>query len=275
MSRGGLTSRPALPADYDHFVRLVPELAVADPVPERARWESVMAPHTLFFEDRGDVVAYAHYQVMNDTGYVRHVVVDPAHRGRRHGRAVMDELAALFRRAGCSRWELNVKPDNTPALRLYESVGMTAVYSSTALRFDWEIVERLPRDGRGVSGRTILPEEDAMVEAACKLPGGMLTTQRGTPGRALLALVDPAIGDGFFGVASFDVHFPGAFPFRVAEPMLARALLAAMRPHALPEHANVGVVVEDDAELTRLLVTHGAKVHLEIVHYTGPLPGEA
>lgn len=267
-----LTSRKAVPADYDVFARLVVELATGDPVPEAARWQAMLMPGTLFFEEAGQVVAYAWATPLDEVGYVRHVVVDPAHRGRGHGRVVMDELAAVLRRAGCTRWALNVKPDNLPAIRLYQSVGMREVYLSTALRLAWSAVDALPRPARAVTGRPADPSEDAGLEAAFRMPKGTLGASRGQLGRVILRLVDPAApDDARVGVASFDPEFPGAFPFKVADPTLARPLFEAMRPHALPKYAHVGIVAEDDGALVRLLIERGAEVRLEIVHYEGDL----
>lgn len=71
----------------------------------------------------------------------------------------------------------------------------------------------------------------------------------------------------------FDPDFPGAFPFRVAAPTLARPLLEALRPHARPGVDAVGLVVEDDDALAALLVAAGATVRARMVQYEGPLPG--
>ncbi len=230
-------------------------------------------PTTLLYEDTaGQVAAYSYHQVLGDTGYVRHVVVDPAYRGQKLGRFVMDSLASLFREAGCTKWCLNVKPDNVPAVRLYESVGMKRAYASTSLSLPWAHVERLPSPSRAVTARAVDPAEDAALEAAFDLAPGSLAASRKYAGRAVLRLVDTAAPDeAKVGLASFDPHFPGAFPFRVAHPSLARALLEAMRPHALPQHEHVGLVVEDDAELSRSLVAHGATVRMEILHFRGAL----
>ena len=267
-----VTSRKATPADYDHFARLSAELATGDPLPEAPRWESTLMPATLFFEEGGEVVAYAWATPLEEVGYVRHVVVDPAHRGRGLGRFVMEELRALFLRAGCTRWALNVKPDNTPAIRLYRSVGMNEAYRSTSFRLEWSAIDRLPGPDREVTGRTVAPDEDGILEAAFGTPKGTLASSRKYQGRVVLRLVDPAApGEARVGMASFDPHFPGAFPFRVAHPTLARPLFEAIQPHALPEHSHVGLVVEDDAALTDLLLQHGAEEKLRIVHYEGKL----
>lgn len=268
-----LTARPATPADHATFLRLVVELQTGDPLPERARWEAAVMPTTLFYEDaQGRIAAYSYHQILGDTGYVRHVVVDPAFRGQGLGRVVMDMLAAIFRGAGCTKWCLNVKPENAPAVRLYESVGMKRAYTSASMALPWAQAPRLPGPMRAMLARAVDPPEDAALEAAFDLAPGSLAASRAFPGRAVVRLVDPmAPEEPRVGLASFDPHFPGAFPFRVAHPSFARLLLEAMKPHARPEHEHVGLVIEDDAELVRMLLAHGATVRMEILHYRGAL----
>ena len=268
-----LKPRPATPADHETFLRLFVELATGDPLPALDRWVAAMMPTTVFYEDEsGAIAGYTHHQILADTAYVAHVVTAPGSRGRGIGRAMMSELAAVARAAGCAKWCLNVKPDNLPAIRLYESVGMRRAYASTSLHLRWADVERLPSPSRPIASRVVDPSEDAALEAAFDLPTGRLAAGRKYPGRVVLRLIDPAApSEARVGVASFDPHFPGSFPFRVAEPSFARALLEAMRPHALPAHDHVGVVVEDHAELTSALVAHGATIKMEILHYRGDL----
>jgi ribosomal protein S18 acetylase RimI-like enzyme len=51
------------------------------------------------------------------------VGVDPAQRGRGLGRVLLARTLAEARRRGFETFELGVYPDNTPAVRLYESFG--------------------------------------------------------------------------------------------------------------------------------------------------------
>ena len=268
-----LRSRPAVPSDYPTFTRLFVELATGDPIPSRESWEASIALTMLVHEDdAGEVVAYSYHQILADTGYVRHVVVEPKRRGERIGAAVMASLADVFRAAGCAKWCLNVKPDNTPAVRLYESVGMLREYASASLHVPWSVVPSLPAPAREVHGRLVEPPEDAALDAAFGMPAGSLSASRKFPGRVIARLVDPSAPDDLrVGVASFDPRFPGAFPFRLAEPTFARVMLEMLKPHARPEDAHIGVVVEDDEALVRLLVDHGAAMRMEILHYGGPL----
>lgn len=270
-----LRARAATPADHAHFARLFPELGTGDPLMPPDRWAEAVAPASIFFEDEaGAVVAYTYFQVLSGTGYVRHVVVDPALRGRGAGRAVMAEIAARLRAAGCSRWCLNVKPDNEPAIRLYRAFGMAPSYLSTALRFGWEVVARLPRGERVVSARLVDPSEDAAIEAAFGMPAGQITDSRRRPDLVLLRLVDPAAPDeARVGFASYDPHFPGAFPFRVADPTLAAPLIEAIRPHELPDAPYVQVLAEDEG-VGEALIAAGATVRLKALHMKGEVPEE-
>ncbi|MBK8258450.1 MAG: GNAT family N-acetyltransferase [Polyangiaceae bacterium] len=266
------TSRAARPDDYASFLSLVPELGTSDPIPDRERWERLMMPGTRIFEEAGSVAAYTWCTPLEDVGYVRHVVVHPGYRGKGIGRLAMADAAALFRAAGCSRWVLNVKPDNEPALRLYRSVGMTERYLSTALRMEWSAVDTLPAPPPNVVARPADATEDAALEAAFGLPKKTLSNARSAAGRIILRLED--LNDAAnhrVGVASFDPGFPGSFPFRVAHPSYARALFEAMKPHARPEFSHIGAVVEDDAALTQSLLDHGAETRLRIVHFEGHL----
>ncbi|WP_253817243.1 GNAT family N-acetyltransferase [Myxococcus xanthus] len=47
---------------------------------------------------------------------------------------MMTHLAGHFRAQGCTRWVLNVKRDNTPALELCTSLGMRPTREATTLR---------------------------------------------------------------------------------------------------------------------------------------------
>jgi hypothetical protein len=185
----------------------------------------------------------------------------------------MEAIAAHLRRGGCSRWCLNVKVDNVPAIRLYERCGLVRAHASTSLAFDWACLERLPREATEVEVRPVDPAEDAALEAAFNQPPGRFAHLRVLPSRVILRLVDPAQPDEVrVGVAAFDPTFPGASPFSVARPTLAAPLLAAIRPHASPADTEIKLHVEDDAPLDAALRAAGAAVRLEMLHMRGEIP---
>jgi ribosomal protein S18 acetylase RimI-like enzyme len=266
------TIRPARSSDYPAFARLHPELASGDPVPSAERFAKEIAPACLVIEHGSEVVGYGYYQSLIDSGYVRHVVIAPEARGRGSGGLLMLAIAERLRRAGCERWRLNVKPDNEPALKLYHGLGLRELYSSVALRFDWERVASLPEASVRVHAGPIEPGQDPLVEGSFRLARGQLASARAA-GRVLAQLTNT--GGAPLAAAVFDPSFPGAFPFKVRDPSLARPLLEALRRHARADLAHVQVVAEDDPALARLLIGVGAEVRLEVVHLEGPIPGES
>ena len=176
-------------------------------------------------------------------------------------------VARKLRDAGCTTWALNVKPENVPAVRLYSSLGFKRAYGSVALRFEWATVERLP-GGPPMLPRPVTPHDDVALERLFALPAGQVRGLRESK-RVLLTLMDEA--GRVAALAAYNPSYPGAFPFRVRDPLMARALLEAMRAHALPGAEWTGLVVENDDALVALLQTNGASVRMNIDHYVGAL----
>jgi GNAT superfamily N-acetyltransferase len=268
-----LRLRPGTPGDHPLIARLFLELGVDEAPPDAAAFRAGLMAGTTVAERGGVAVGYAFVQVLETTGYVRHLVVDAAARGQGVGRAIMEALRQRFREAGCTRWCLNVKPDNVAARRLYERCGMELVHASRVVRFAWDLVDRLPSSA--AAARELLAVDDAAFEDAFALPRGLLAASRGA-GKVVLAARDE---HGAAAVAAFDPTFPGAFPFRAATPALARALLEACRARAVAiddaDHPWRGqgmqVVTEAAPALADALVEAGGRDVLETLHYAGPL----
>lgn len=234
-----LRIRPARADDHAAYARLFPELGVDDPIWSVEKFAADMAPTTLVAETDGRVVAYLFFQVLTGVGYVRHLAVEPAARRRGIGRALMQASAARFRDAGATAWCLNVKPDNEPAIRLYEALGMERTYRSSALRMPWSAVPAAP-SAEGLVVRTIEASDDARLEGELGLVPGMLADARTKDGRVLAWLAD---GEEAAALAVFDPAFPGAFPFRARTTPHAMAMLHALRPHARPSDGEIHFVV--------------------------------
>lgn len=268
-----MASRPAVPADYPLFTRLMAELRLppGEPVPDLERWKAEWMSDTFFVEREGETAGYAVVRLLLGTAYVFHLVTDPAHRGRGVGRELMDECAARARAAGCARWGLNVKVDNEVAIRLYQRCGMKIAHRSAAMRIPWTGVDRLEGEP-GFSGRLADSTEDEALETAFQITRGRLSQARST-GRRVIRLLDPANPErAWVGLACFDPSFPGAFPFAVARPSLARPLLDAVREHALPQYDHVRLVAEGDPALVDALTAVGGEVVLELFHLEGEVP---
>jgi ribosomal protein S18 acetylase RimI-like enzyme len=269
MSSDPITIRPARTEDYATFARLVPELGVDDPTPSAERYEDEFRATMLIADRAGHPVGCAFFQLLEDVGYVRMVVSAPEARRSGVGKALMQALSRRFLAGGATTWCLNVKPDNAPAIGLYEALGMRRVHASAALRLPWRALATLPPDPAEVAPDTLASADDTSVGAALRLPGGLLAQLR-SHGRVLLKLRSLTTGEPA-GVAAFDPAFPGAFPFRVLRPDYAPVLLRAMRHHATPDRDWVQLVIEDDEPLVHVLKAAGAAVHLEFFHYRGPL----
>lgn len=270
-----LTVRAGAPSDYEVVAALFDELGTSDAFHTRERFAAEVVPDLVVAERGGAVVGYVYTQTLTTTGYVRHLATSPGARRTGVGRALLEVARERFVRAGCDAWCLNVKPDNVAARTLYEALGMRARYASSAVRFDWSLVEGLPEPSRepprGVVTRPCEPADDDVVERSLGLPAGQLGSTRALPGRVLVLAEGLAAPGAPLGVACFNPAFPGMFPFRARELAHARALFEACRPLRDPALPHVQVVVEDDPALASALLARGAELRLEIVHYRGEL----
>jgi GNAT superfamily N-acetyltransferase len=259
--------RNATLEDHLLYLRLLPELGVDDPPPDAAKWANELKAATLVAERGGEPVGVCTYFVLEGSGHIRALMVDPKARRVGAGRALLEEVSKRLRAAGCGKWTLNVKPHNVAAIGLYVSLGFARDYSSQALRLPWSVMDALP-PSPPVSARVVAPSDDRELEKMFSLSAGQIEGMRKTK-RLLLTLTDAA--GSLLALAAYDPTYPGAFPFRVKELPLARALLQAMKPHALPGAEWTGVVVENDDALAKLLIAHGASVRMDIDHYAGLL----
>jgi len=268
-----ISIRSATAVDYDHFVRFFTELGVDDPVPTESHWRANQQAKTLIVEHDNHPIGYGFAEALDDVGYVRQIVVDPAYRRQRVGRKLMDALADRLRLAGCTTWRLNVKIDNIAAQRLYEMLGLKIAYRSTALRMPWSAVERLPVTDQAFEVHPIQPADDAVLEAMFDVTPGQLADHRARKGQVLLRIgARNAAVDRVLGLASFAPSFPGAVPFKVADTAVTRVLLQAIRQHARGGAAEVNLVIENDDATAALLRGAGAIVRFEMYHYRGELP---
>src|SRR5215469_13384788 len=78
-----ISIRSATAVDYDHFVRFFTELGVDDPVPTESHWRANQQAKTLIVEHDNHPIGYGFAEALDDVGYVRQIVVDPAYRRQR------------------------------------------------------------------------------------------------------------------------------------------------------------------------------------------------
>jgi GNAT superfamily N-acetyltransferase len=249
--------RPARPDDYAAYLRLFPELGVPDPVPSEQRFVEALVPQMrIACSDTGDVVGYVTWRPYGAIAHVIQIAVDGAVRGQRVGERMLDHVRGEARAAGCTRWYLNVKRDNTPALRLYDRVGFRYELESVAMSIAWARVPEVATDGALAE-----PTDDAAIAARFAIPVERLATFRGRGFRIVVVREDDIVA-----FAAFDPRFPGAATFSAARPELA-----AMRVHADPQYDYVRVTVEGDRALADAVLALGAHLTFEILRLGAPL----
>jgi len=268
-----LSSRPARPEDHATFARLFQELELDDPVPDDAIWGHTWMSESLFIIDaEGVTVGYGWGQVLDDIGYIRHVITDSRHRRRGVGRAVMAALAARFAREGCSTWRLNVIDGNVAAIALYKRCGMTVAFATDVVRLDWEVLRRIaPGDSHHGTVRTLQSHEDDVVAIACGVEAGLLPKLRSENESAVVMAAFDDDGEPV-GVLRFDPEFPRARPFRAPTPPIAKAMLEGVEARLERAPPTFEVVIEDDALLTDAFLRAGASRPMTLTLMEGRLP---
>lgn len=258
---GFATLRLASDEDLPLYHRWLPALEVPDEPPDLDRWRALIRDFTWILEADGEPAGFVWWNRMRDAVLVRQIVVDPAFRGRGLGKVMLLALAEFARAEGFERWELNVKPDNEPALQLYRSLGMVPSGDLTAVRIS---PERLPV---GNEPEPVPPEEEGRWEQALGVEPGLLASRR-AGGASILGLT--GAGGKPCAVAAFDPGFPGCFPFRAVDVPSGIGLFSGCARQV--EAPEVQVVVQDHPELETTFVQLGGRVVLRALHMEGPLP---
>lgn len=142
----GLTARPMTPEEFtawqDGAIAGYAESLMTRGTPQESAMRAARASHTrhlpqglategaqlshLFHEgEKAGFLWVARFEMHPGqvVGYVFDVEVETRFRGRGYGRALMLQAERLVRAAGDTRLGLHVVTANTPALRLYESLG--------------------------------------------------------------------------------------------------------------------------------------------------------
>lgn len=260
-----LVIREATTHDYPTFATLFRELGIYDPASTADHWRRRLVRDTLISEHAGRVEGYVSFIALTEAGHVRDLVVAPDARGRGVGRELMRAAADVLRNRGVGEWVLDVRVDNAPAIRISEDLGMKIEHRSTVLQVPIARIGELPAERAEVLPVELAEDED--IERALGLLAGRIAMMR-LKDRTLVQLRDGTCAA--VGFAALAPELPGAMPFRIARPTLARTLLGALaRDVTAP---RLQVVVEDDPATTSLLLEIGAEVRLELLHYRGQLP---
>jgi ribosomal protein S18 acetylase RimI-like enzyme len=127
MSAGTLTIAPIEDADVDTLIALWQRCELTRPWNDPAADIALArrGPNAAILLGRdGDSIA-ASVLVGHDghRGWVYYVAVDPAHRSKGYGRAIMNAAEDWLRRAGIEKLQLLVRPGNEPVKAFYEQIG--------------------------------------------------------------------------------------------------------------------------------------------------------
>jgi GNAT superfamily N-acetyltransferase len=256
--------RAARADDYADFTRLFAELEIPDPLPTPDRFVASIVPVMSVATLDDQVVGFVTWRQYGDLAHVMQVAVDRHVRGQRIGQQLLDHARAAARTAGCTRWYLNVKRDNTSAIRLYTRCGLTLELESTLLKLEWA---RAPRVD-AVNASLATADEDAEIAARFNLPLERIQMFRGRPTFRMITLRDAA--GTLIAFAPFDPTFPGTPTLCAASPDLAPVLVEAIRLHADSQFDFVRLCIEGNRALTDALMSLGAEVMFEILRLSAP-----
>lgn len=151
--------RPAAGGDAGELMRLIRALADYEKLAHQvvggeadlreALFGARPAAEALIAESGGRAVGFAlHFPTFSTflcrPGlYLEDLFVEPAHRGRGIGKALLRRLAALAVERGCGRFEWRVLDWNEPSIRFYESLGAGIMREWLLARLVGEPLQRL------------------------------------------------------------------------------------------------------------------------------------
>lgn len=118
-----LVFRPMQPADLDAIMAIEP---VIYPYPwSRGNFsDSLAAGHSCWvLEQNRNIVGYAVLMLVLDEAHLLNISIAADHQGHGLGRALLSHVQDTARQYGAQQMFLEVRPSNTPALRLYEGFG--------------------------------------------------------------------------------------------------------------------------------------------------------
>ena len=153
--------RPATREDVRALLRLIRALADYEKLAHLVSLDHEMLERELFGEGSraealvcsvgGEAVGMAIYfhnfsTFLGRKGlYLEDLFVEPAHRGRGYGKALLLALARIAVARGCGRFEWMVLDWNEPSIRFYESLGAVPMKEWRLFRVTGEALENLAR----------------------------------------------------------------------------------------------------------------------------------
>ncbi len=153
-SPAAFTIRPAGPDDAPRILAFIRSLAEYEQLAHEVRADEAMVRDTLFGPrpaaevvfgcENGTPVGFALFfpnysTFLGRSGiYLEDLFVDPAHRGKGYGKALLAHLARLSVERSCGRLEWAVLHWNTPAIGFYERLGARPLTDWRVMRLTGE-----------------------------------------------------------------------------------------------------------------------------------------
>jgi len=151
--------RPATSADVPTIARLIRELAEYERLAHAVDFDIADLREHLFgakkyaevllAEEGGAVVGFAlffhNYSTFHGKPgvYLEDLFVEPAHRGKGHGKALLRALARLAVERDCARVEWSVLNWNEPSIEFYKALGATPMNEWTVYRLTGDALRKL------------------------------------------------------------------------------------------------------------------------------------
>jgi GNAT superfamily N-acetyltransferase len=156
--------RPATVDDVPTICRLIRALAEYEKLAHAVALDDALLGEHLFgprpfaevllAEEDGVVVGFALFFhaystfLGRPTLYLEDLFVEPAHRGKGHGKALLGALARLAVEHDCGRLEWSVLDWNEPAIAFYRALGAVPVQGWTAYRLTGEALAKVAISGQ-------------------------------------------------------------------------------------------------------------------------------
>jgi GNAT superfamily N-acetyltransferase len=151
--------RPATPDDVPTIARLIRDLAEYERLAHAVDFEiadlrehlfgSRRYAEVLLAEDGGAVVGFAlffhNYSTFHGQPgiYLEDLFVEPAQRGKGHGKALLRALARLAVERDCARVEWSVLNWNEPSIEFYKALGAMPMDEWTVYRLTGEALKKM------------------------------------------------------------------------------------------------------------------------------------
>ena len=122
--------REMVPDDADS-VAIVEEKCFSMPWSRESFWRDASNENTLYLlavdKEKEEIIGYVGCWILGNEGEITNVAVYPEYSGQHIAENMLLELIERVKKRGGTAMTLEVRPSNTPALKLYEKLGFKSV----------------------------------------------------------------------------------------------------------------------------------------------------